>query len=65
MDPDYGASESYRQGWMRTTTNKNVRIEKWADRFFVLRQDFVLHYFLKNTDKVRSHIFKSSIKVEI
>ena len=44
-------SEPSRQGWMRTTMSKMSKINKWADRYFVLHGP-VLYYYLKNTDTV-------------
>ena len=36
---------------MRTTMSKMSKINKWADRYFVLHGP-VLYYYLKNTDTV-------------
>jgi PH domain len=44
-------SEPSRQGWMRTTMSKMSKINKWADRYFVLH-GATLYYYLKNTDTV-------------
>ena len=44
-------AEPSRQGWMRTTMSKMSKINKWADRYFVLHGP-VLYYYLKNTDTV-------------
>jgi hypothetical protein len=46
-------SEPSRQGWMRTTMSKMSKINKWADRYFVLH-GATLYYYLKSTDTVRS-----------
>lgn len=43
--------EPSRQGWMRTTMGKMIKINKWADRYFVLHGP-VLYYYMKNTDTV-------------
>ena len=47
-------TEPSRQGWMRTTMSKMSKINKWADRYFVLHGP-VLYYYLKNTDTVGNH----------
>jgi hypothetical protein len=44
-------SEPSRQGWMRTTMSKMSKINKWADRYFVLH-GATLYYYLKSTDTV-------------
>jgi len=38
-----------RQGWLRTSMSKMSKVNRWADRYFVL-QGPVIYYYLKNTD---------------
>ena len=49
-------TEPSRQGWMRTTMSKMSKINKWADRYFVLH-GATLYFYLKNTDTVGLSIF--------
>ena len=43
------SQQTVRQGWVRTTSQRMSKANKWADRYFVL-QGPVLYFYLKNTD---------------